>query len=45
MCHTLDQFRGAGFVDIGFPDVGTTGVPKLAARGQCVVSVKFLEHE
>jgi len=38
VCHTLDQFGGACFVDIGFPDDGTTGVPKYAARKQCVVS-------
>ena len=39
VCHSLDQITGAGFVDIEFPDDGTTGVPKHASRKQCVASV------
>jgi hypothetical protein len=39
--YELDQFRGPACVSIGFPDVGTPGVPKHVVRKWCVDCVIF----
>lgn len=34
--YTLDQYRGAACVNIGFPDDSTPGVPKHVGRKYCI---------